>query len=132
VAKTAVTVKATGFFFTGNPVGWVHMSIYDALEDVMDVGASAAATQLTPGHGLLTGELQASITPRLAKASRGTIFKGRANVWQGVRGYEPVRRYGSKIERKYHYLSRAARAAESYANGHAGAYASACAKGLER
>jgi len=127
-----ITVTGSGFFFTGNPVGWVHMSIYDMLQEVAEVGASAAASQLYPGHGVLTGELQASITPQLSIASRRAIFKGRARVIQGARGFEPVRYYGWKIEKKYKYMTPAARAAESYASSHASTFASNCARGLER
>jgi len=131
-APVGLTVTTSGFFFTGNPVGWVHMSIYDMLADVSAVGGSAAAGQLSPGHGVLTGNLQASITPRLVKASRGAIFKGRAAVIQGAKGYEPVRRYGAKIERKYKYMAPAARAAEAYAESRAAAFSSNVAKGLNR
>jgi len=131
-APVGLTVTTSGFFFTGNPVGWVHMSIYDMLADVSAVGGSAAAGQLSPGHGVLTGNLQASITPQLSYANRRATWTGRARVIQGARGYAPVRRYGAKVERKYKYMAPAARAAEAYAESRASRFSSDVAKGLNR
>ena len=142
-----VIVTTSGFFFRGNPVGSVHMSLYDALEEMAEVGASAAASQLTPGHGLLpyphtvylpggrraevqAGALQASIEPRLVHAGRLAIFRGRAYVIQGARGFEPVRLYGRKIDRKYRYMYRAAAAAQAFANGQAATWAARTARWL--
>ncbi len=122
-AVVEVIVTKTGLFFTGNPSGAVHMSIYDALQELAQVGASAAASELVVGHGLLTGSLQASIEPRLVQSGRTPVFRGRASVIEGARGYEPVRRYGGKINKKYHYMNRAAGAAAAYANSQSGTWA---------
>jgi hypothetical protein len=126
MARAAVEVVITqhGFFFTGNAVGAVHMSIYDALQELAQVGASAAASELVIGHGLLTGSLQASIEPRLVKSGRAAVFRGKAAVIQGAKGHEPVRFYGGKIDKKYHYMSHAASAAQSYAGSQASNWAS--------
>lgn len=143
----SVHVTTHGFFFRGNPVGSIHMSIYDALQEMAEVGASAAATQLTEGHGLLPyahmvsvgsgrsyevppAALQKSIEPRLVKAGRGAVFKGRARVIQGAKGFEPVRMYGGKINQKYRYMYRAAAAAQAFADSKASEWASRAARWL--
>ena len=141
-----VVVTTKGFFFRGNPVGSIHMSIYDALQEAAEVGASAAATQLTVGHGVLPyahkvyvkgtyydvppGALRDSIEPRLVKAGRWAVWTGRASVIQGARGYEPVRAYGWVINRKYRYMFRAAAAAQAFVNAKASEWASRAARWL--
>jgi len=148
MVKSAVEVVITksGFFFRGNPVGSIHKSIYDALEEATEAGASAAASQLSVGHGVLpyahdvyingtphsvgAGALRASIEPRLVKAGRFAVWTGRAAVIQGARGYEPVRVYGGKVNRKYRYMYRAAAAAQAFANSKAGEWASRAARWL--
>jgi len=150
MSRTDITVTTSGFFFTGNPVGYVHIAMYADMKEVTEVGASAAANALSVGHGVLgyshnvvwksaglneripSGYLRDSIEPRLVKASRGRFFKSRGVVVQGARGYEPVRVFGWKIDKKYHYMNAGARAAQSYADAHASAWASGIARGLNR
>ena len=147
---TGIVVSTSGFFFTGNPVGFVHISMYDDAEDVVQAAAAAAASSLSVGRGVLghshkttwksaglsevipSGYLRDSIEPRFVKAGRGRYFKARAAVIQGARGYEPVRVFGWKIDKKYHYMNAAARAAQSYADAHASGWAERIARGLNR
>jgi hypothetical protein len=126
--STSVRVTYHGNFFSRNPVGQFHRNAYRVVEDVTEIAASAAASQLAPEHGYLTGALQESIAPRLVKAGRSPVFRGRGRVIAGSRGHEPVRRYAGKIERKYHFLARAARAAQSWADSHSGHIAAMLAK----
>lgn len=126
MARAAVEVVITkhGFLFTGNAVGAIHMSIYDALLEVAQVGASGAASELHVGHGVLSGELQASIEPRLVKSGRAPVFRGHASVIQGARGHERVRLYGGKINKLYHHMNKGAAAAAAYAGSQASTWAS--------
>jgi len=142
-----VVITKSGFFFRGNPVGSIHKSIYDALQEATEAEASAAASQLSVGHGVLpyahdvyingtphnvpAGALQASIEPRLVKAGRFAVWTGRASVIQGARGYEPVRVYGGKVNKQYRYMYRAAAAAQVFANSKAGQWAARAARWLE-
>ena len=48
----------------------------------------------------------------------------------GARGFEPVRMYGRKIDRKYRYMYRAAAAAQAFANGQAATWAARTARWL--
>lgn len=151
MARAAVEVIITkhGFFFTGNAVSAVHMSIYDALMELATVGASAAASELSVGHGVLpyphmvnlpggrhaevrAGALQASIEPRMVKAGRTPIFRGRASVIQGAKGYEPVRLYGGKINKLYRHMYRGAAGAQAYATSQAATWASDLSAWLSR
>jgi hypothetical protein len=110
-----VTVETKGLFFK-NPVGQLHMNIYDVLEEAAAIGADSARSQLRPGHGYLTGNLHDSIQPRFVNATRTTKFTGRARVIAGARGYELVRRYAGRIDRKYRYMANAAKAVRSWAD----------------
>lgn len=132
MSRTGVTVTTSGFFFRGNPAGYVHIRMYDDIDEAMQIGVSAAANQLQPGHGFLTGRLQASLAARYMKAYRGGTFKSRGVVIQGAKGYELVRFYGWKIDRRYHYMNAAARAAQSYADAHSAQWADRIARGLNR
>ena len=124
------TVELKGLFFK-NPVGQLHRNVYDVLQEASEVGAEGAREQLQPGHGYLTGNLRNSVVPRLVKSTRtGTKFGGRARVVAGSRGYEPVRRYAGKVERKYRFMANAARAVRSWADGNRGRIESILARRL--
>jgi hypothetical protein len=110
--KLAVSFR--GRFFLGDPVGQIHRNASTLLQDVTAMGASRAAGQLVPGHGYLTGALHDSIQPRLLKATLSPVFRARGRVIAGARGYERVRLYAGKIEKKYRFMAQAARATQSW------------------
>jgi hypothetical protein len=114
--STSVQVSYHGRFFERNPVGQLHRNAYRVVEEVTEIAASAAASQLVPEHGYLTGALQESIAPRRVRATRSPGFRGRGRVVAGSRGHELVRFYAGKIEKKYHFMARAGRAAQSWAD----------------
>lgn len=116
MAGVRYTVETSGLFFR-NPVGQLHRNIYDVLEDVADAGANAAAAQLSPGRGLVTGALRDSIEARLVKASRYNTWTGRARVIAGAKGsWAPGRGLPEKrnraaaatVQRKHRWMYRAA------------------------
>jgi len=114
------TIELKGLFFK-NPVGQLHQNVYDILQEASEVGAEGARSQLQPGHGYVTGVLHDSVVPRLVKSTRtGVKFGGRARVVMGSRGFERVRFYGPKIERKYRYMRNAAAMVRQWADSHRG------------
>jgi len=109
-----IDLKTSGLFFK-NPVGQLHRNIYDVLREAAEIGASDARGQLQPGHGYVSGKLHDSIVARPVKATRSAVrFGGRYRVVAGSAGYEPVRRYQAKVERKYRFMRRAAAAVRSW------------------
>ena len=130
MAAIKYDVKLQGLFFK-NPVGQLHRNVYDVLQQAGEAGASAAREQLQPGHGYLTGNLHDSIVSRPVKASRGGVrFGGRWRVVAGSRGYEPVRYYMPKTERKFHYMRNAAKVVKSWADSNRGRIEATLAKRL--
>lgn len=131
--KVAITYQ--GFFFTGNPVGRLRRNLYrDVLPEVAEVGAAAAAANLTPGRGLITGALRASIEPRLVQASRYNNFTGRARVIAGAKGAPPGekrnRAAAATVQRKYRLMFRAAALTNSWVGAHVMWIADKLTKGL--
>jgi hypothetical protein len=125
-----LTVKTSGLFFK-NPVGQLHRNIYSVLSDAGEFGVSAAREQLQPGHGYLSGALYDSISWSPVKASRGGVrFGGRARIVAGSRGFEPVRRYQGKVERKYRFMANAAKAVRQWADSHRGQISATLARRL--
>lgn len=108
-----VTVTTSGLFFA-NPVGQLHMNIYDVLDEAANVGVDTARSQLQPDHGYLTGNLHDSIQPRFVNATRGVAWTGRAKVISGARGFETVRYYAGRMERKYHFIREANKAVKAW------------------
>jgi hypothetical protein len=125
-----VDVSYHGPFFTRNPVGQFHRNQYRVLKDVGEIAKDMAQAQLFPGHGYVTGELHDSIRMRPERAYRGTTFVGRAVVNAGSRGHEPVRRYGKKIEARYHFMRRARTEAQSWVSGNVGRIAAELVRDL--
>ena len=124
------TWTTSGVFFK-NPVPRMHREIYGFLEDAANEGAATARSVLRPGHGYLTGELHDSIVPRPVKATRRAGgFSGRYRIVAGSRGFEPVRYYMPKTERKFHYMRTGARAARSYFESHRGTFQSRIARAI--
>lgn len=113
-AGITTTVELKGLYFR-NPVGQLHMNIYDVLEEAGKIAQDSARSQLQPGHGYLTGELHDSIQPRFVNATRGVRFTGRARLIAGARGYERVRFYAGRIDKKFHYMRYASGAIKSWA-----------------
>jgi len=124
-----IDVKTSGLFFR-NPVGQLHRNIYDVLREAAEVGVADARSQLQPGHGYVSGELHDSIVARPVKATRSAVrFGGRYRIVAGSAGYEPVRRYQAKIERKYRFMRRAA-AVRNWSSGNRGHISSMLARKL--
>ncbi len=131
--KVAVTYN--GFFFSGNPVGRMRRNLYrDVLPEVIEVGAAAAAANLTPGRGLVTGAMRASIEPRLVQASRYSNFIGKGRVIAGARGAAPGelrnRAAAATVNRKYRFMYRAAALTQSWVGSHLGRIGDKLTKGL--
>jgi hypothetical protein len=119
--KVAVTYH--GFFFTGNPVGRMRQNLYrDVLPEVAQVAAAAAAANLSPGRGVVTGAMRDSIEPRLVQASRFNNFTGKARVIAGARGAAPGelrnRAAAALVNKKYRFMYRGAALAQSWVSGH--------------
>jgi hypothetical protein len=114
------SASLSGLFFA-NPVGQLHRNIYSLLGEAAEAGAAATAANLTPGRGLITGALRASIEPRLVKASRFNKFQGRARVIAGARGAAPGelrnRAAAATVQRKYRFMFRGAALLQSWLNG---------------
>lgn len=136
MAKQPIEIRVTtsGVLFKPKAIASVHRSIYDALFDAATAAASAAAGELYIGHGVLpyphdvswgplgpflmpAAALQRSIEPRrkVRHTSRGLIWSGWTYVIQGAKGYDPVRFYGWKINKKYRHMYRGQAAGEAYA-----------------
>lgn len=125
-----VQVEFHGVFFQSNPIGRFHRNQYDVITEAGEVAVDLARSQLQPGHGYLSGDLHDSIAFRPVRASRGTSFAARGVVVAGTRGFEPVRRYGRKIEQKYSYMRRAAAMARSWVSSNGGRIAAKLIEGL--
>lgn len=126
-----VEVETSGFFFRGNPVGRLHLNMYGVLRDLGQIGVEAAQSRLFPEHGYVTGNLHDSIRARPERMTRGMNPVGRLVIIQGMKGYELVRRYGRKVEAKYHHIRDASRDVQQYVDSHAGPLSDQITRGLD-
>lgn len=128
-----LSASLTGLFFK-NPSGQLHRNIYEVLQEASQAGAAATAAQLTEGRGLVTGQLQASIEPRLVQASRYNKFQGRARVIAGAKGAAPGelrnRAAAATVNKKYRTMFRGAALLQSWLSSERGRIESILAKRL--
>ena len=129
-APLRVTVDYHGPFFSRNPIGQFHRNQYDVIGEVGEVAAGNARMQLQPGHGYLSGDLHDSILFRNLRASRGLSFGARGTVVAGTRGFEPVRFYARKIDKKYGYMRISAAMTRSYVASNLSRFAAKLTEGL--
>lgn len=131
-APLEVEVQTSGFFFTGNPVGRLHLNMYGVLRDLGQLGVERAQMRLFPGHGYVTGQLHDSLRARPERMRRGTMPIGKLIVIQGRKGYEMTRYYGRKVEAKYHHIRDAGADVQSYVDSHGASLSNQITEGLDR
>ena len=123
------TVRTHGLFFK-NPIGRLRRNEYDIVKEVAAFALQEERSQLVPGHGYLTGELWESLRAKPIPARRGSGFRAEGAVIAGRSGFEMVRHYAWKVERKYHFVRRAARLARGWVTSNRGRIKRDLARGL--
>jgi hypothetical protein len=68
----------------------------DTIKDLAKAGREEVRSQLTPGHGWLTGELSRGLRTSVTKRGSGRVYpvrrtRGRANWIESGRSYRPTR-----------------------------------------
>jgi hypothetical protein len=144
-----VDVQLYGFFFTGNPIGRLHLNVYSILREEGLVGVNIAKSALAGkqrqhGGGGISGiSFSDVILANNITAQPMRMKRGRAKlVVSGTYGHQPYARYYNRwIDdastnrprggfRGYRIYREAARAVQSHINGRIGPISRKLVEGL--
>ena len=112
------TIEVSGpFFEAGKAKRETNAMILETVQDLVKVGQAETKSQLRPGHGFVTGDLQRGTRRRVNKKKlSGSVYavrkqRGKANWIESGKSHRPTRFRG------FHYFREGSRALDRQATG---------------
>ena len=112
------TIEVSGpFFEAGRAKRETNAMILETVQELVKTGQAETKSQLRPGRGLVTGDLQRGVRRRVSKKTlSGSVYpvrkqRGKANWIESGKSHRPTRFGG------YHFFREGSRALDRQATG---------------